>query len=607
MFDLLFMSEKQLINRFENSLDTLISPENKYVFMVGAGISIDPPTSLLPATQFIRFLLELCAPVEEIEQLLSLESLRYEMIAEIIQRYIDYELEFMNFFESISQPNLNHLFLAQAITRGHSVYTTNFDYLIEYALQQVLPQEKLSQIIPVITKADFTQYKDPKVVYSNGKFPIYKLHGAKRNIITNIKTTDSLVTTMSAFGKGDQFLSLEPCKRESFMESSKNHTLIVMGYSGRDDFDIAPLLRKLFDIERLIWIDHHPDESTEIYEFNPKLAFVIPKGLTQTERLLAEISSNTEAQVIMIKANTGQFIKNTLWPLFFSETQLPELVQTKISKESPTPSFKSYLDNKFTKIPQLVKWKGTADIYLEMGFIKDFLRCAETGLEKAQSAKSIRMESEFLNLLGIYYFNQKKYDKSLQYYENALKIDKKSANLPLQAVRMNNIGLIHFEKGDLVNALDYFEKALEIGKMRGDYRGMAARISNIGLVLYKQKNYEEALEKFQEALKLDKRIGNLAGRSIRKKNMGDVYKAQKNYSVALKNYGDSYKIIQKLEDRVALGKILIEIGKTYSEINDLGKAITNLQNAINYLKEIDDTVNLSEAENALKDVKKRLH
>jgi len=89
--------------------------------------------------------------------------------------------------------------------------------------------------------------------------------------------------------------------------------------------------------------------------------------------------------------------------------------------------------------------------------------------------------------------------------------------------------------------------------------------------------------------------------------MGDVYKAQKNYPEALEKYQNSYQIIQKLEDRIGLGKILTDIGIIYSDLKDFGKAITNLKKAINYLKEIDDQVNLLEAEKALESVKKNLH
>ena len=68
------MSEKKLIKPYEVSVENLISSKNRYIFMVGAGISIDPPANLLPAPQFIQYLLELCAPKEEIQNLLSLRK-----------------------------------------------------------------------------------------------------------------------------------------------------------------------------------------------------------------------------------------------------------------------------------------------------------------------------------------------------------------------------------------------------------------------------------------------------------------------------------------------------------------------------------------------------
>ena len=396
------MSEKKLINQYEGSIENLISSKNNYIFMVGAGISIDPPACLLPATQFIQYLLELCAPAEEIQNLLSLKTLRYEMICDIIQRYIDYELEFMDYFEFGIAPNLIHYFLAKTITKGHAVYTTNFDYLIEHALEKLVPQDKKSQIFPVITKTDYEFNQDPFKTYLDGKFPLYKLHGAKKNIITNIKTKDSLMTTMSAFGKGDNVLSLEPNKKKSLMDTSKNQTLIIMGYSGSDDFDIAPVLRTLFDIKSLIWIDHQQGDSVDIFEFDPKAAFVIPKGLSRTERLLAEISSNTEAQVIMVKANTSKLIEKTLWELLFEKEKMPEIDP---SKDSNVPPFQKWINEKFPNVPEILKWKSAADIYLELGFRDDLLRCAQKGLKIAEDKKVSKMEAKFLNLMGVYYLS----------------------------------------------------------------------------------------------------------------------------------------------------------------------------------------------------------
>ncbi|MFX0071513.1 MAG: tetratricopeptide repeat protein [Candidatus Hermodarchaeota archaeon] len=597
------MSEKKLIKPYEKSVENLIFSENRYIFMVGAGISIDPPANLLPAPQFIQYLLELCAPIEEIQNLLSLKTLRYEMIVELIQRYIDYGLEFMDYFEFGTEPNLIHLFLAQAIMKGHAVYTTNFDYLIEYGLQKLLPDDKKSHILPVITKHDFINNQNPNESFSDGNFPIYKLHGAKKNVITNIKTTDSLMTTMSAFGKGDVVLSLEPHKKNSFKEISKNETIIIMGYSGSDDFDIAPVLRTLFDIKSLIWIDHHKKDSFEIYEFDPKAAFVIPKGLNRTERLLAEISSNTEAQVIMIKTNTSKFIEEKLWALLFDKEQIPKIDKSKTSK---VPQFQDWINKKFPNVPEVLKWKSTADLYLELGFKDDFYRCSQKGLKIAQEIKSKKMEAEFQNLMGVYHYNEKAFDEALSFFEKALEINKEMGNQQLQGSRINNIGLIHLEKGNYEEAMKLFEEAFKIAQGRGDYHGMATRLNNMGLVYLKQEDYEKAIEKLKEALKYDKKSGNLAGHVIRLTNIGDTYKSQQKFPEALENYRNAYQIVQKLSDRIKMGKLLIELGKTHADMNDLGKAITNLRKAIDILKDTGDKVSLFEAEETLKGVKKLL-
>ena len=600
------MSKKNLMNQYNGSLENLLSPKERYIFLVGAGISIDPPAKLLPAPKFIKYLLGLCAPEEEIVKLRTLDTLRYEMIAEIIQRYIDSQLDFMDYFELKKNPNLNHLFLANAIKNGHSLYTTNFDYLIEYALMQLLPKEKKTQIIPVITEKDFIEHQIPSKTYSDGKFPVYKLHGAKRNVITNIKTTDSLITTMSSFGKGDKILCLKPFKRDSIMEASKDQTLIVLGYSGSDDFDIAPMLRRLFDIKCLIWIDHRQEEDDQMYEFDPKAAFVIPKGLSRTERLLAEISSNTETQVILIKTHTRKFIENKLWNLLLPEIKLPKAKDFEATKEADPPPFESWVMEKFSKVPETLKWKCTADIYLELGLIEEFLLCAKKGLNIAQNAKSQKMESEFLNLLGVYHFNQKDFDLALEYFEKALEVTEQSGFFVFKPIRINNIGLVHFEKGNFEKALELFQKAFELGRERGDFGGMAARLNNMGLVYLKQEEYDKALDKFKEALKLDMKVGNLPGRTMRLSNLGELSNLQGNHAEALNYYRDAYSIVQKLSDRLGMGKVLIEMGKTYSKVNDFGKAINNLKKAITFLKEAGDKINLFEAEEALKEVKQNL-
>jgi len=158
------MADDIEFEEYREDLESLFTPKRNYTFLVGAGISMDSPTNMPSARQIVRTLLEFCSPPEEVENLLSLEMLRFELVVEKIQDVFDGELKFLDYLEYVTDPNLIHLFLSNAITRGNYVVTTNFDYLIEQGLLKVLDQKWYQDIIPVISKEDFIIYQDPKAL-----------------------------------------------------------------------------------------------------------------------------------------------------------------------------------------------------------------------------------------------------------------------------------------------------------------------------------------------------------------------------------------------------------------------------------------------------------
>ena len=69
-------------NKEEFDFSTLFTEKQGYSFLVGAGISMDPPSNVPSARMFVRELFNYYAPKEELENLESLESLRYEFLVE---------------------------------------------------------------------------------------------------------------------------------------------------------------------------------------------------------------------------------------------------------------------------------------------------------------------------------------------------------------------------------------------------------------------------------------------------------------------------------------------------------------------------------------------
>ncbi len=198
---------------------------------------------------------------------MDLEQLRFEGLVEIFRDRLDHELKVIDYYGESDKPNVQHFFLAEMIKKGHFVMTTNFDFLIEYALVQSGVSK--NDVVPVITKEDFQKYKNPSDWFEKGKKMVYKIHGSTKNAITDEDTKDSLVATLQAFGSNKEGLNVfqvEPFKRPLFDNISKSRSLVIMGYSGCDDFDVVPTLMVLKNLKNVIWINYTPDDdSKELY------------------------------------------------------------------------------------------------------------------------------------------------------------------------------------------------------------------------------------------------------------------------------------------------------------------------------------------------------
>ena len=104
-----------------DSITNLFPKDKKYTFLAGAGVSMESPSKLPSARHIVRDLISLCAPKEEVEMILSLDLLRYELVVEKIKYWFDNDLDFMNYFELSKQPNVIHFMLAHAIKGGNNV------------------------------------------------------------------------------------------------------------------------------------------------------------------------------------------------------------------------------------------------------------------------------------------------------------------------------------------------------------------------------------------------------------------------------------------------------------------------------------------------------
>ncbi len=583
------MNEIQLFERFNGKLEFLFSPERKYTFLVGAGVSMDAPTNMPSAREIVKSLLELCAPPDEVENLLSLNLLRYELVIEKIQGLFDEDLKFMDYLELVTSPNIIHLFLANLIGKEHYVITTNFDYLIEHALLKIIPEEQHFSIYPIITKEDYLSFQEPKTLVDTGKFPIFKIHGSKRNIITGEPTQDSLITTISALGRereeGETF-AIEPYKKPTVYNLMKDRTLVIMGYSGSDDFDIGPMLKELPFLSRLIWIEHSFDDQINITKVNKTEDFTNQGDLSRSEQLLAEISANGEFEVFLVKSNTGDIIKNDLWNIFLSNISRDKVELRK--NEIEIPLFHEWVNLFYKDLRLIDKYRLACQLFYFLKQIDTTVRCSEQGRNLAEKIGDDSSKSIFLNFLGMINLIKGNYNKALNYYEESLAIDEKLENLAGKTTDLNNIGSVYLTLGKYDEALEKYENALEISDQLGDLSGKTADLNNIGRIYEIRGDYDLALQRYEEALRITEKLGDLGLKSTLLNNIGMIYGAHGNFDVALKNYEEALHIADQLGD--LYGKIILlnNIGRIYDEHQNFESALEKYEETIRIAEQLGD-------------------
>lgn len=243
----------------------LIKEEN-CAFLCGAGISV--PSGLPSAASYVKHLVDVLAsrlPADiELDGAVyqSLCGHRMEFIFQVATQTPGISVEQAMATLEGAQPNLMHLTIMQLAshygTRPGVVLTTNFECLLEDAGAAIgLP--------PLSTQPT----KSGLPITFNELVSVYKLHGSTQH--GDALEEQMIKATLDRFGK---YFTEED---ETVLDSAlRGRTLIVLGYSGNDHYDITPyLLRRPY--KRLVWIQFDPTVPEGEVEENKS----IPESIQQ--------------------------------------------------------------------------------------------------------------------------------------------------------------------------------------------------------------------------------------------------------------------------------------------------------------------------------------
>jgi serine phosphatase RsbU (regulator of sigma subunit) len=246
-----------------------------------------------------------------------------------------------------------------------------------------------------------------------------------------------------------------------------------------------------------------------------------------------------------------------------------------------------YFHLKALELRKEIKWKkgiAASNGNIGQGYIirGDFQNAMKYCLESARIAEEIRdtlMTASAYNNLGLVYKGIQDYDKALIYFNKALDMKKRKANMknPLDvkslANTILNIGIIYdFDEKDLI-AKRYYEDALRKFTEIENPQGQGLCYNNLGGVYYDLGDYQSAIRANQKSLAIKESLGDELGIASSYINLGADYFALKDIKLAKENHFKALDIILKnglREERVTLYDA---IAKDFEGEGDLKNAL----------------------------------
>ncbi len=239
--------------------------------------------------------------------------------------------------------------------------------------------------------------------------------------------------------------------------------------------------------------------------------------------------------------------------------------------------------------------------YWKLDSYSEALNSYQEAFKIAQRLKNKKNESICLTNIGGIYEKIGNYNKALEYLTKALTIDKQLGDDVYILLDLNIIGttfrtkgLISGNKEDFLKALDYYNNCLKITKKTGDRETEVEVLNNIGTVHTDLKNFHEALKYFKSGYEKAEEIKDVEAMGMILTNMGIVYYNQGNYEKSTEYNQKAIDIALGIEGGQILWEAYMEIARAYEKQNKFKKAKENYEMSINTVETIRTGIELEE-------------
>jgi tetratricopeptide (TPR) repeat protein len=184
-----------------------------------------------------------------------------------------------------------------------------------------------------------------------------------------------------------------------------------------------------------------------------------------------------------------------------------------------------------------------------------------------QHEQTAKLQAVLLGDLGTIAYKSARWDRAIEFYEQALGTMKQVGDIHGMAQTYNNLGMVYADKGEWDRAIEFYEQSLKVKEQVGDIHGMAQTYNNLGWVYARKGEWDRAIEFYEQSLKVKEQVGDIHGMASTYGNLGSVYARKGEWDRAIEFYERSLAVTEKMGDWVTSANQYVNLAVVYLQTN----------------------------------------
>lgn len=240
--------------------------------------------------------------------------------------------------------------------------------------------------------------------------------------------------------------------------------------------------------------------------------------------------------------------------------------------------FTENIDKISNQIDKLRIYHFAANSYYHLGKNKEAFDCIQKVINSINENSSSPKEIIEINLdYGKILRRLGQRKKAKKIYQEIMKNHEEHLDDELNAAILHNLANIHLELGDFDRSKDYFHQALEIDQKTDNHKGQSLSYSGLGSLFFYLGQFEEAIEYYQKSLEFRKEAQDHIGEALILLNIGSSYSNILNQQKADKYLDESLKIFHRYNHERGIQEVQITRARMNFNLNNYPLVIESLK------------------------------